>query len=144
MYKVKYLNVCINIVLLRFIFSANQETVVELVGFIHQLVSNSSQPQPKHPSRVDSPLQQFHSSEISKPSFYGSLAGLYTSPAAPVIESINSSMRAEVNFDFQKLTILLLRGVLKDKEIVGRKVGTAVLSHAKIEASIGKLICMYF
>ena len=46
-------------------------------------------------------------------------------------------VRIEVSFDFHKLTVLLLRGAYKDKDLIGRKVCTAVLSDARIEATIG-------
>lgn len=52
-------------------------------------------------------------------------------------------VRAEVSFDFHKLTVLLLRGVYKDKELVGRKVCTAVLSDAKIQATVGESMMVY-
>ena len=52
-------------------------------------------------------------------------------------------MRGELSFDFHKLTVLLLRGVYRDKDLVGRKVGTAVLSDAKIQATVGEL-CFVF
>ncbi|KAL7638274.1 UNVERIFIED_CONTAM: hypothetical protein RMT77_010838 [Armadillidium vulgare] len=123
---------------------ANQETVVELVGFIHQLFS----PQSTVPYKpADTFRQQSYcpagetdntptaTTPVDKgKAFYGSFAGLY-SPRETTNHS-SSSQRAEISFDFHKLTILLLRGTLKDKEMIGKKVGTAVLSHAKIEASV--------
>ncbi|KAB7501647.1 Vacuolar protein sorting-associated protein 13D [Armadillidium nasatum] len=123
---------------------ANQETVVELVGFIHQLFS----PQSTVPYKpADTFRQQSYcptgetdntptaTTPVDKgKAFYGSFAGLY-SPRETTNRS-SSSQRAEISFDFHKLTILLLRGTLKDKEMIGKKVGTAVLSHAKIEASV--------
>lgn len=130
---------------LNYSISANQETVVELVGFIHQLFS----PQSTVPYKpADTFRQQSYcpagetdntptaTTPIDKgKAFYGSFAGLY-SPRETTNHS-SSSQRAEISFDFHKLTILLLRGTLKDKEMIGKKVGTAVLSHAKIEASVG-------
>lgn len=55
-----------------------------------------------------------------------------------------SPVRAEVSFDFHKLTVLLLRGVYRDKDLVGRKVGTAVLSVAKIQATVGEFATLDF
>lgn len=53
------------------------------------------------------------------------------------VQHDRAPVRAEVSFDFHKLTVLLLRGAYRDKELVGRKVGTAVLSDAKIQATVG-------
>ena len=53
------------------------------------------------------------------------------------LEKKSVPVRVEVSFDFHKLTVLLLRGAYKDKDLIGRKVCTAVLSDARIEATIG-------
>lgn len=44
----------------------------------------------------------------------------------------------ELTFDFHRLNVLLLRGVLKDDVIVGKKIATATMSEAKIHATVGK------
>ncbi|XP_047493790.1 vacuolar protein sorting-associated protein 13D-like isoform X6 [Penaeus chinensis] len=114
---------------------ANQETVVELVGFVHQLfphqpASSSSRfhthmasAAPMSPSATMSPEKEEQGGLSHATSMY------YVAPQ-------KSPVRAEVSFDFHKLTVLLLRGVYKDKELVGRKVCTAVLSDAKIQATV--------
>nr|XP_045619802.1 vacuolar protein sorting-associated protein 13D-like isoform X1 [Procambarus clarkii]XP_045619809.1 vacuolar protein sorting-associated protein 13D-like isoform X1 [Procambarus clarkii] len=111
---------------------ANQETVVELVGFIHQLF-------PHHPP-TSTPRVHSHLSSAApttptvispgKDDSSVSHASLYE------VTPEKSPIRAEVSFDFHKLTVLLLRGVYKDKDLIGRKVGTAVLSDAKIQATV--------
>lgn len=45
--------------------------------------------------------------------------------------------RTEVTFDFHRLNVLLLRAVMKDGMVVGRKIATATMSEAKIQATIG-------
>lgn len=53
-----------------------------------------------------------------------------------------NSVKTEINFDFHRLNILVLRkSKLKDKNI-GRKVGTLTLSEAKIHAELGSDACV--
>ncbi|KAK8735874.1 hypothetical protein OTU49_017439, partial [Cherax quadricarinatus] len=115
---------------------ANQETVVELVGFIHQLF-------PHQPSSVI-PRMHPHLSASAVPA----TPTTSVSPGKEDVGSVSQTtsmhqaapeknpIRAEVSFDFHKLNVLLLRGVYKDKDLVGRKVGTAVLLDAKIQATV--------
>lgn len=44
----------------------------------------------------------------------------------------------ELTFDFHRLNVLLLRGVVKDGSVQGRKICTATMSEAKIQATVGK------
>lgn len=77
--------------------------------------------------------------------------------AKPVINqaSINSSTESlhqnstkikstQLTFDFHRLNVLLLRGVSKDGFIVGRKIGTATMTEAKIQATVGKTIQLFY
>lgn len=48
------------------------------------------------------------------------------------------STRLQLTFDFHRLNILLLRAVVQDSVVVGRKVATVTLSHAKINAGVGE------
>lgn len=50
--------------------------------------------------------------------------------------------RVQLMFDFHKLNILLLRAVLKDNIMIGRKIATATMSQAKINATVGQLCFM--
>lgn len=45
--------------------------------------------------------------------------------------------RVQLMFDFHRLNILLLRAVLKDNVMIGRKIATATMSQAKINATVG-------
>ncbi|XP_050720689.1 intermembrane lipid transfer protein VPS13D-like isoform X3 [Eriocheir sinensis] len=118
---------------------ANQETVVELVGFLHQLFPR--------PSLSSTPLLHHHLHATEASSIPPTTTaqpdrepgvGLEAAhaPGLYYVAPEKSPVRAEVSFDFHKLTVLLLRGVYKDKDLVGRKVGTAVLSDAKIQATV--------
>ncbi|XP_063884386.1 intermembrane lipid transfer protein VPS13D-like isoform X2 [Scylla paramamosain] len=120
---------------------ANQETVVELVGFLHQLFprpSLSSTPllhphhhlPPTEASAMPYTIPQQPEREI------GSGVEQPHVPGVSYVAPEKSPVRGELSFDFHKLTVLLLRGVYKDKDLVGRKVGTAVLSDAKIQATV--------
>lgn len=46
--------------------------------------------------------------------------------------------RTELTFDFHRLNILLLRAVMKENGLVGRKIGTATMTEAKVQATVGK------
>lgn len=46
-------------------------------------------------------------------------------------------MRTEISFDFHRLNVLILRAVMRDNHMVGRKVGTFTMSEAKIHATLG-------
>lgn len=45
--------------------------------------------------------------------------------------------RTEITFDFHRLNVLVLRAVMRDTFLVGRKVGTFTMSEAKIHATLG-------
>lgn len=47
------------------------------------------------------------------------------------------TMRTEITFDFHRLNVLVLRAVMRDTYMVGRKVGTFTMSGAKIHATLG-------
>lgn len=49
----------------------------------------------------------------------------------------SSTMRTEISFDFHRLNVLILRAVMRDNHMVGRKVGTFTMSEAKIHATLG-------
>lgn len=46
-------------------------------------------------------------------------------------------IRTEITFDFHRLNVLILRAVMRDTYMVGRKVGTFTMSEAKIHATLG-------
>ncbi|XP_066151224.1 intermembrane lipid transfer protein Vps13D isoform X2 [Euwallacea fornicatus] len=97
---------------------ANQETMVELVGFV---------------KRVFPKVQK------------SSAASLSTVPAFNVRDSTESIFEdtsskivgtTELTFDFHRLNVLLLRGIPRDGTLYGKKVCTATMSDAKIHATI--------
>ncbi|KAK7067843.1 Vacuolar protein sorting-associated protein 13D, partial [Halocaridina rubra] len=117
---------------------ANQETVVELVGFIHQLFPHQNNPTA---SRIPQHIASSVAAGLSTPTATitpdrEDLGMLSHAPSLNYVVPEKSPVRAEVSFDFHKLTVLLLRGFYKDKDLVGRKVGTAVMSDAKIQATV--------
>ncbi|XP_066594830.1 intermembrane lipid transfer protein Vps13D isoform X2 [Prorops nasuta] len=88
---------------------ANQETIVELMGFFRRIF-----PAPKIRSKYME--------------HQGSLSNL-------VIES-NLPTRTEIQFDFHRLNVLLLRAVMQDNHLVGQKIATATMTDAKIQATL--------
>lgn len=46
-------------------------------------------------------------------------------------------IRTEISFDFHRLNVLVLRAVVRDHFMVGRKVGTFTMSEARIHATLG-------
>lgn len=55
-------------------------------------------------------------------------------PPAPV--EISRVVRTEITFDFHRLGVLLLRAALQDGAVVARKIATATLCEARIQASV--------
>lgn len=51
-------------------------------------------------------------------------------------------IKTEINFDFHRLNILVLRSSRIESGNIGRKVGTLTMSEAKIHASMGNDICV--
>lgn len=89
---------------------ANQETIVELIGF----------------ARRAFPMQKSGSKRSEK---LGSLAN-------QALER-KKLVRTEITFDFHRLNILLLRAVMQDSQLIGQKIATATMSDARIQATLG-------
>lgn len=49
-------------------------------------------------------------------------------------------IRTEITFDFHRLNVLVLRAVMRDGFLLGRKVGTFTMSEARIHATLGETI----
>ncbi|XP_011209287.2 intermembrane lipid transfer protein Vps13D isoform X2 [Bactrocera dorsalis] len=94
---------------------ANQETIVELLGFAKRLHSTH-----------ETIFQRHHSSA----------ADTYAQNSNKRPISVN--LRTEIGFDFHRLNILVLRSINKGGFSVGRKVGTLTMSEAKIQATFGE------
>lgn len=95
---------------------ANQETIVELLGFVKRVL----------------PKQKTNKSKAAKV--------IFDDNAAPTKNSSERNLRTEITFDFHRLNVLILRAVMRDSFLVARKVGTFTMSEARIHATIGKVV----
>ncbi|XP_059608662.1 intermembrane lipid transfer protein Vps13D [Phlebotomus argentipes] len=98
---------------------ANQETIVELIGFFKGVM-------PKSPTKASSGLDEVIPSE--------------NAAKAEATEAQMRSIRTEITFDFHRLNVLVLRALLRDNYMVGRKVGTFTMSEARIHATLGRTV----
>ncbi|KYQ55282.1 Vacuolar protein sorting-associated protein 13D [Trachymyrmex zeteki] len=90
---------------------ANQETIVELLGFFRRIL----------------PLQKSRSAYV---------ASRDDSLSSQSTEVRSMSTRTEITFDFHRLNVLLLRAVVQDNHLVGQKIATATMSDARIQATL--------
>lgn len=104
------------------IFLANQETIVELMGFIQRVF-------PDFRTQKQTSLIPV-ANGITRNSSESLLDG-------DEVEKTKFGC-TEITFDFHRLNVLLLRGIVKDGVIVGKKICTATLSEAKIQATVGQ------
>lgn len=88
---------------------ANQETIVELMGFFRRIFP-SRKMRPGTIERQESLSSQTAESKIST--------------------------RTEITFDFHRLNVLLLRAVMHDNHLVGQKIATATMCDARIQATL--------
>lgn len=111
--------------------AANQETIVELMGFVNRVF-------PKKSSKKNFAdiISQAHASNAAD------ITVTPNNPASAKDQSTTkpSSVRTEITFDFHRLNVLVLRAVMRDSFLVGRKVGTFTMSEAKIHATLGAAI----
>jgi vacuolar protein sorting-associated protein 13D len=117
-----------------FLSLANQETVVELMGFTRrvfpQLKAGSKRSPRGIPVHIDTGTASSQDEAYATPQEdVGAGGGL--SPAGAIT-------RTELTFDFHRLNVLLLRAVVKESGLIGRKIGTATMMEAKIQATVGK------
>ncbi|XP_033365082.1 vacuolar protein sorting-associated protein 13D isoform X2 [Bombus vosnesenskii] len=89
---------------------ANQETIVELMGFFKRIFPSQRKIKPGYIER-----QESLSSQTMEPKV---------------------STRTEVTFDFHRLNVLLLRAVIQDNHLVGQKIATATMCDARIQATL--------
>ncbi|XP_058818048.1 intermembrane lipid transfer protein Vps13D isoform X2 [Topomyia yanbarensis] len=104
---------------------ANQETIVELLGFIKRVMPKAP---PKPPDQAEPIPTPENNQELST----GSIAPVPADSVNP-----NNLGRTEITFDFHRLNVLILRALMRDSYLVGRKVGTFTMSEARIHASLG-------
>ncbi|XP_014472245.1 PREDICTED: vacuolar protein sorting-associated protein 13D isoform X2 [Dinoponera quadriceps] len=86
--------------------TANQETIVELMGFFRRIL-------PLRSARVERRDSQSEGSQ-----------------------SALGTRRTEITFDFHRLNVLLLRAVMQGDSLVGQKIATATMSDARIQATL--------
>ncbi|XP_058059682.1 intermembrane lipid transfer protein Vps13D [Anopheles bellator] len=118
---------------------ANQETIVELLGFIKRVIPT---PMPAPPEQSG---HSFHGGGFASTTTESSEASHVVPPAGTSSrrhsDSISSDgaspVRLEITFDFHRLNVLVLRALIRDNYLVGRKVGTFTMSEAKIHATLG-------
>lgn len=55
-----------------------------------------------------------------------------------VLHCQQKSVRTEITFDFHRLGVLLLRAAVLDGALVARKIATATIAEAKIQATLGE------
>lgn len=97
--------------------TANQETIVELLGFAKRLHSTHENIFHRH---------------------HSSIAETYAHNNNKRRSNASVNLRTEIGFDFHRLNILVLRSINKGDFSVGRKVGTLTMSEAKIQATFGE------
>lgn len=97
---------------------ANQETIVELVGFVKRVF-----PKSQRTSNVN--LTSVIPSSVRE-----------SAESLEEDTSTSSIGSTELIFDFHRLNVLLLRGVIKDGVLYGKKICTATMSGAKINATV--------
>lgn len=91
---------------------ANQETIVELIGFAKRVL-----PKKSNKSNIAKNLLEEKN-----------------------MQSSQQKIRTEITFDFHRLNVLILRAVMRDSFLVARKVGTFTMSEARIHATVGKTV----
>ncbi|XP_077998114.1 intermembrane lipid transfer protein VPS13D-like [Glandiceps talaboti] len=94
---------------------ANQETIVELLGFFKRVAPSSKK-------KLSG--QRMKESNLSV-------------STEQINKIASESVRTEVTADFHRLNLLLLRGVRRNDKVEARKVGTATMTGAHIQASLG-------
>lgn len=99
-------------------FAANQETIVELIGFVNRVF-----PKSRKNSNVAAARSDLNETVDEKNTI---------DPGKPV--------KIEITFDFHRLNILILRALMRENYLVARKVGTLTLCEAKINAILSDTI----
>lgn len=85
--------------------------MVEIIQFLHNILPTGSQPSEVQPKNSDS----------------------------SIIASTSSGRKIQANFEFHRLNVLLLRGVVgKNGTQVARKIATATASNARVNCNLRK------
>ncbi|XP_050076311.1 intermembrane lipid transfer protein Vps13D [Anopheles maculipalpis] len=122
---------------------ANQETIVELLGFIKRVIPV---PVPAPPDQSASGMwngvdeaTKMLPNQTSDLTAQGSATDTTRRPSISTSSDSPPAnpVRLEITFDFHRLNVLVLRALIRDNYLVGRKVGTFTMSEAKIHATLG-------
>lgn len=105
----------LKILILTFHLAANQETIVELIGFGKRVIPKSRK---SSTTQYQKNLFEEKSNENED----------------------EHKLRTEITFDFHRLNVLILRAIMRDNFLVARKVGTFTMSEARIHATLGKAV----
>ncbi|GLH07616.1 Vacuolar protein sorting-associated protein 13D [Gryllus bimaculatus] len=114
---------------------ANQETIVELMGFARR-VFPSLKPSSKRPV-IPSALNIQGPTCSSNSDTPARMASPRSEVESGAEQPTVPPTRTELTFDFHRLNVLLLRAVYKDGTIIGRKIATATMSEAMVQATLG-------
>ncbi|KAJ8723031.1 hypothetical protein PYW07_004211 [Mythimna separata] len=98
---------------------ANQETIVELIGFTQRVLG------PKASAKK-------HSTDLGQSEPAAAAPFSYPIPE----DEPKKEVRTEITFDFHRLGVLLLRAAVHEGNVVARKIATATISEAKIQATV--------
>ncbi|XP_053673030.1 intermembrane lipid transfer protein Vps13D [Anopheles nili] len=123
---------------------ANQETIVELLGFVKRVIPAPAPTPPEQSGgqwndgmdageKPDTPTPK----ASDQASFVTPSGKNHLSSDASSAKEPASPVRLEITFDFHRLNVLVLRALIRDNYLVGRKVGTFTMSEAKIHATLG-------
>ncbi|KFB49228.1 vacuolar protein sorting 13D [Anopheles sinensis] len=118
---------------------ANQETIVELLGFVKRVIPAPAPAPPEQTGMYngdDGGEVEGKPADLSSYPSTASAAGQRRSSEASSTET-PAPVRLEITFDFHRLNVLVLRALIRDNYLVGRKVGTFTMSEAKIHATLG-------
>nr|XP_018896804.1 PREDICTED: vacuolar protein sorting-associated protein 13D isoform X1 [Bemisia tabaci] len=117
---------------------ANQETIVELIGFAKRILPPSK---PSHNSHhyfnaANVMTASVETLEFFEPDYF-IRPRTQSTGNKPMPKAVKSTIQTELTFNFHRLNVLLMRAVVKDSIVIGRKIATATLSGAKIQAVVG-------
>lgn len=116
---------------------ANQETIVELMGFVNRVFPRRESKQ-QHTENVDAKFGKSTPQEFVDQTPINAEQKIPPGKETNAEAAVDSvTMRTEITFDFHRLNVLVLRAVMRDTYLVGRKVGTFTMSEAKIHATLG-------
>lgn len=116
---------------------ANQETIVELMGFANRVFPRRESKH-SHTEFTEANFAKRTPSEFIEQTPTNPDQKIPFEKETSADAAVNPvTIRTEITFDFHRLNVLVLRAVMRDTYLVGRKVGTFTMSEAKIHATLG-------